>query len=437
MHKLILILPFVLIACNSKTPESPENKSALPPTSWALEIQNLSKTDYPDNPDWGFEATSYHTYLFNSGLITKEENGYTITFLVNKQKDTITLRNVDLSEFIPTVPSSVKDDEYLTKLTLVNQEWNRNQVNFIDGQFSSSNPEIICIDLARNCLNSYLWEVSTYVNEDEIKKTNGHGWFNFPKDLYASLFVLKNGFPFEKYASILENWVDPESKKINHDLLAKKVSTVPVSFVDSSDAMYPLQGARIKKRKEIIFPLEFQTMRDLQSDSTLFATFSPPGYYNRADPRVTQLGRTYSLNNVKVSSIKSMINGDTLSEITLSFNNRQNSRFTKLVIGGLDMDAFPKLSTADANNGWKSAMGFSNHTFYENYTDHLKCKSARHPYFAYLSDEDGKWLDSHQIGIDGPIMHWDNVRKNVLHIWLLSFERHALVGHYLVEFKTK
>ena len=50
-----------------------------------------------------------------------------------------------------------------------------------------------------------------------------------------------------------------------------------------------------------------------------------------------------------------------------------------------------------------------------------------------LLDENGKWLDSHTIGIDGPLLHLDENDPTLLHVWLLSFERHALVGHYTIQ----
>ena len=78
-------------------------------------------------------------------------------------------------------------------------------------------------------------------------------------------------------------------------------------------------------------------------------------------------------------------------------------------------------------------MGFGNHSFYENFVQHTQCKSESNPYYAYLTDAAGNWLDSHKIGIDGPLMHFDSVNNNRLHLWLLSFERHALVGHYTIE----
>jgi len=50
-----------------------------------------------------------------------------------------------------------------------------------------------------------------------------------------------------------------------------------------------------------------------------------------------------------------------------------------------------------------------------------------------LTDEKGEFLDSHFVGIDGPLIHKDSKNQNILHVWLLSYERHALVGHYTIK----
>jgi len=44
-----------------------------------------------------------------------------------------------------------------------------------------------------------------------------------------------------------------------------------------------------------------------------------------------------------------------------------------------------------------------------------------------------QWLDSYKIRIAGPVMHWDEDDPNLLHVWLLSFERHAMVGHSTID----
>ena len=38
-------------------------------------------------------------------------------------------------------------------------------------------------------------------------------------------------------------------------------------------------------------------------------------------------------------------------------------------------------------------------------------------------------VDSHFLGVDGPLFHLDIDDADVLHYWLLSFERHAMVAH--------
>jgi len=392
-------------------------------------ITNLSDTAYPDDPDIGYRAEGYAWKYFSTGSIFEQDSAFGITFQ-GLNGDSTTITHLQLDQYIPTLPDSLKSDRYLSLLSLVNQEWNRNQVQFSADEFSSNNKAITRVDLARNCLNAYLWEVILYADQGGKELPLAHGWFNFPKPLYAELFQRYNRVPFSTYSKSLENWMDPPSKPVELSKLRTVLDTIPVTFADSSDAMYPLAGARKKKFKEIIRPFPFATMRDLQSDSTQFATFAPPGIYKRSDPRHTELGRLRHLRNIIALDVKSRINGDTLQELQLTFTDSTGTRETRLIIGGINFAAFPSLPTAEANNGWKAPMGFSSHTFYETYSEHEKCRTSQNPYYAYFCDADGNWLDSHKIGVDGPLVHFSYPDRKDLNLWLLSFERHALVGHY-------
>ncbi|MBI2257535.1 MAG: hypothetical protein HYU67_01390 [Flavobacteriia bacterium] len=206
-----------------------------------------------------------------------------------------------------------------------------------------------------------------------------------------------------------------------------------LSYIDLSDQPYPVKGERQKKFKEIIYPSSFLKMRNLQSDSTLFATFTPPGYYNKKDPRKTELGRIYFLKNIELFEIKSNSNQQVLNEIQFTFLHKSTDEITKFVIGGLDFNLIPVLSESEANDAWKNSMGIGNHSFYETYSEHLKNKSLISPFYALLLDGQDKWLDSHKVGIDGPLIHFSDQDKKALHIWFLSFERHAIVGHYRMQ----
>ena len=74
-------------------------------------------------------------------------------------------------------------------------------------------------------------------------------------------------------------------------------------------------------------------------------------------------------------------------------------------------------------------MGIGNHGFYEPYNKATKNSVSNSPYYGLIIDSEGKWVDSHFFGVDGPILHLDENDPNILHYWLLSFERHAMVAH--------
>lgn len=421
---------FSLAACGEQSANEPVSEvETSAPQLVTFPITNLSADQYPDNPDWGYTASNYDTLYFANGSLRAQDAKGDFTFF-GENGDSIVLKGIDIEEFIPCVPKHLAKNEYMAQVALQNQEWNRNQVRFNGSQFESSDPTIVRVDLARNCLNSYLWEVILYAEEGEGQKPQAHGWFDFPHEYYQELVENRTGNAFGDVKSLLVDWNDLGSQPIDQELLREIVAELPVSFSDKSDEMYPVKAARLKKFKEIIYPTSVNSMRDLQSDSTLYATFTPPGFYNRADPRKTELGRIRNCENINATQTVSKASGDTCLELHFTFMDGNGERTTQLFFGGLDIRDFPTLNPEDANSGWKNSMGFGNHSFYETYEEHLACCAKDNPYYGYLADENGNWLDSHTIGIDGPIIHWDDQRENVLHVWLLSFERHSLVGHY-------
>ena len=70
-----------------------------------------------------------------------------------------------------------------------------------------------------------------------------------------------------------------------------------------------------------------------------------------------------------------------------------------------------------------------NHGFYEEIDYAQTHSSSSSPYYGFIVDDEGKWVDSHFFGVDGPLLHLDKDNPNLLHFWLLSFERHAMVSH--------
>lgn len=425
---LLIAASFFLGACS--------DSGEIIQTRFEFKIKELNDGEYPDNPDIGYRHDNYTTNAFKKGYLVRIKDSYSFAFHLTSG-DSITFTNFNAINFIPETPEHLKKDHYLNKLALVNQEWNRNQVKFLPGEFKCGNKKIARVDIARNCLNSYLWEVILYQKQGDKVLPYAHGWFNFPKEKYRELFNERNDDAFEPLKEHLENWHDPESRFVNKTLLREYVGEVEIAYEDLSDTLYPLKAARRKKRKEVIWPKQYDSMRELQSDSSTFATFSPPGFYNKNDPRHTELGRFKYLSGLHAYDTWSIQNRRGVLELEFNFDDPETGRMTRLFIGGLNAGEFPYLSPEDANEGWKSSMGFGNHSFYESLSEFNAHNTAKSNYYAYLTDGDGNWLDSHKVGIDGPIFHWDDENPQLLHVWLLSFERHALIGHYTILFSTK
>lgn len=434
---LFLPLAAILFSCGP-TEEAPQPPK-IPAVEevrevYAFTVEEFSDDDYPDNPDIGFRASNYRWDYFSSGKVYRHDtDDFTLTFFAAETTgDTISFPHLPLQTWMPAIPVAVKNNDYLRKQALINQEWNRNQVSFNASAFESTNPEIIRADIARNCLRLGLWEVILFVREGGKEVPKHHGWFEFPETLYAELFAQVNGTDFGPYQAWLSLWKDVEAETLWLSELRQVDRRLVTQTVDRSDAMYPLEGARKKKRKEIVTPEAFAAMRDLQSDKTTFATFVPPGLYSRDTPRATQLGRFKLFDHAEVNQV--YINGEQFHEMVLHFTDIQGTRKTRFVLGGIDLHALPHLTKEEANAGWKSSMGIGNHPFYEDQVAHEKHNARTSPYYCFLMDAEDRWLDSHAVGIDGPLLHWDAAEPNTLHLWLLSFERHALVGHYVTTF---
>jgi len=434
-NTLLFLSTVTLFSCSTNSTNNTKNeKKTLFPVSATL--TELSDKDYPDNPDMSIRSFLDGSYSHKEVVISNNKGSFTFLFTPNNKKsDTLIVSGIDIMEFIPSCPNYVTDD-YMKMIGIVNQEWNRQQVKFFDFEVKGKNGEekiVKRIDIARNCLNAYLWEIIAYTEEDGKLKPYYHGWFDFPKEQYATLFEQRTNLKWIDYAKPLVNWVDPQNQPIDLSQLRTIDTTKDVSFENKNNEYFPLKGERKKKAINIIIPENHTVINDFLNDSTQFGTFSPPGFYNTADPRTTELGR---LNNpTKIDFAKTTSKnkaGSETFEITVFYNDTIKNRKTKLIIGGLNNENIPILAIEDVNKGFQMPMGISNHSFYETYKTMAANPANENPYYAFLIDGNNKWIDSHKVGIDGPLLHFDE--EGNLHLWVLSFERHAFVGHYLIEY---
>ncbi|HLG21984.1 MAG TPA: hypothetical protein VI382_04155, partial [Candidatus Manganitrophaceae bacterium] len=77
-------------------------------------------------------------------------------------------------------------------------------------------------------------------------------------------------------------------------------------------------------------------------------------------------------------------------------------------------------------------MGIGIPPFYQSYDDLTQSPPYKSPYFSLLLDSQNRWINHHEVAVDGVAMHRDKEKPGLLHVYLLSYERHSLIGHFLV-----
>ncbi|MBK8680489.1 MAG: hypothetical protein KA954_01930 [Chitinophagales bacterium] len=436
MKITITFILFSLVYGFASAANGSENKK-----SYESVITVLTDAQYPDNNSIGFRSNLVGSYAHNRIQFTEVSKGYydITVYPGNAISDTIFLANINLIEMVPAAPAYLRADNYLTNLAILNQEWNRIQVRFNNSYYKLSgggNEESVIsrFDLANNCLSKGEWEMILYTKENNNDVLYYQCWFQFPEELYDAMFYEKNGIGINAYNDIIKNYKIEQSAQVNLDHVRTVNYEKEATFVNLNNELYPLKGERLTKAKNIVSPIEYTSINDFLNDNTKFATYASPGYYTRSDPRATYLSRFSDLTKVTYcKSISVNLKGSQSDELQLIFSNSDNSLTTRLIIGGLQIEKLPVLNIENMQKGWQQPMGFSNHSFYSDYQTILNNSASDNPYFAVLMDENNFWLDSHEIGIDGPLMFIDESDNTKLHVLLLSFERHAFVGHFVID----
>ncbi len=439
MKKTIFtLLSLAMIACGSESSENNDSNDQSLKENQSL-ITELTDEEYPDNNDIESRSPLWDKYTHDKvEIVRNSEKDFTVTFFPNNEySDTLFIEHVNLLAWMPTIPDYIKDD-YLKHIGIINAEWNRNQVRLNEGEFrmSSENEEhtkTIRVDLARNCLNAYAWEVITYAAEGSMY----HGWFDFPKAMYRELFdeVNKGKVTFAEYKDHLEVYNHPRKEKVDLAMFREVKASFEVPFTNLNDQPYPMTGARKSKYKNIVSPEQPAVINDFLNDDTKFSTFQWPGWYDTKDPRTSTLSMLANPTKVILNGTvsKNKTNDETI-EFDITFARAGDSTYlTRVVIGGVKLSDLKQMPIEDYNGAFKYPMGIGNHPFYEGVESVQTNLTQDSPYYALILDAEGEWLDSHFFGVDGPILHLDEHNPNMIHFWLLSFERHAMVTHLTFE----
>lgn len=409
-----------------------------------IKLRELSKTEYPANP--AQLSSNFQRYANRElSVIQKDETHFDFVLKPTNQKTAaITIENVDLSRLVPSSPQSVKQDQGLEKIALSEREWNRQQVSFplnspqikIRGGDGFEKQHIYEVAIANNCLNAGLWEILLFTKEDDNKSLYYQGWFDFPLGHYKNVFEQNNQTSYWRHWLYLEHYLSQKGIPVNLDLLRKVIDgkVIPISFAPTEKIIASGEQKR-KTRTTLATNLTtwgnfFDNHHDIK-----FASFIPPGFYDHNKPHGHQYSRIGKLEQAVVRNIQpandqsSGVNQH-LQEIELSFKDNQTGELNKLLISGVNLKELPALAVSDYDKGLYMPMGIGVPPFYQSYEDLKTDNPTESPYFSMLLDQENKWIDHHDLGVDGPVLHRDRDRPNLLHLYLLSYERNTLIAHY-------
>ena len=360
----------------------------------------------------------------------------------------VAFRNVDVSLMTVKQPDWVKDDAGLTRISLIDREWNRQQVKFavtpgserpadnagawveVSGGDGWEAAHLTQAALAKNCLNAGLWEVLLNCDEGDGTKMYYQGWFTFPLGHLAEQFERNTGLDYADWWYPLEHWQDPAGTVMNLDGLRTVKAEVPATVAFDRDEEITVSGEQVRKCRTTDGS-GYVCWGDLLDRADVsFATFVPPGKYSHAHPWGNEYWRFAEFDGGTLREVESpAAPGETLHELELAFRTDVGEA-QRLLIGGVDLAALPTLPVGEYPKGLYMPMGIGVPPFYQSYVELAANPPAESPYYSVLVDADGRWIDHHKAAVDGPVMHRDAADPSLIHLYLLSYERHTLVAHF-------
>src|SRR5262249_44830232 len=162
-----------------------------------------------------------------------------------------------------------------------------------------------------------------------------------------------------------------------------------------------------------------------------FATFIPPGRYSVRHPWKNEFWRIERLEKALLRDVTSPATPRPLQELELVFAGKGGEK-CRFLVSGFDLESLPRLPVAEYPKGMYVPMGIGVPPFFQGYDKLQANPPDRSPYFSVMLDEQDRWINHHDLAVDGPVLHRDESDPSKLHVYLLSYERHSLIAHFVV-----
>ncbi len=386
-----------------------------PPASLEIPVKPDVPSGYPDRV--GRFATPLRQDLTSLQLTSLGQGRYGLRF--SSGTETPALPDIDLRPFIPRVPLLAKGNAELTRIALIQRELNRNQTRYP----APGRPETVFV--ANNCLKSGLWEIGLDRKDDQGSLTYYHGWFTFPKTEYARLFETLNGIP---YSVDLENYPKLDGLPVPLESLRSVVRDIPVPVDTHSGEPIDQFSEQARKAKLVLAPA-VRTYGDWPAadrQPVALAKFSEPGFYDAKDPVRFDLAWLAQPAEARWRWVKNPQISEGFPEIELRYKNGHRILLASDHLTGLPARTAKPGDEADLLH---LTFGIGTPEIYSNVEERIRELETERQNYLLLLDGSGNLVDNHRAGVDRIYLWREAGDPGRLHLYLVSYERIALVSH--------
>ncbi|MEM0996060.1 MAG: hypothetical protein AAGN35_03225 [Bacteroidota bacterium] len=358
----------------------------------------------------------------------------------------VRIENVDLLRFIPKMDAEgdlIYPEIILEELNRFGLSFRREHREFvIEGdQKQSTLDAAYRAWIVNNCLLPGQWEftlVSAEFDDFEVRRKSGrnlnqnrliaHSWFQVPKPLYQALLDLKNptnswdvNQNFDSISNLAEQvYVDfNQLRKPIREVLPSKILEIGHQ---SGRAVEPLDREQFFKEEAGLYlnPPADLTYTSILEHEVHTAKFMDEGFYRREEPRIFDFSWMKHLDSVVVSMV------DT-EESLLYAEIRLTGKWSwfDITLGNVD------LSQVSEQKLWGTLFGFNTYPKSRRYHPmqstvwydaELRPREVR-PYLLLTDRRTGKWVNNQYKGIEKMYLTYSDREKDVLEIYVLSYER--------------
>lgn len=369
------------------------------------------------NAPEGTTLPSYDTLELRAG----EDGRYDVRLAPGN--DAPRLSGADLGLLLPRVPRLAKDNEALTRLALIQREFNRNEIH-------NPMPDGIDFSIANNCLERGLWEVKLAKQDAGKTVTVFHAWFTFPKEEYARLF-----------------------RQVNDGLDEARFDSLFASYPGVGGFVLPLQELRAVKSERELAPLEIHAadpldrLTEQKNKTKLLQTagiatygdftrsanqpvtlskFNVPGFYDSTDTMRFDLTWLARPTRVIWREVVSPRVPGVFPEVEVRFENGYRILAADSRLADLPARQAAPAVEADV---LKLVCGIGTPIIHAKAQERAAEVSEDRPRYLMILDAKGNHVDNHLTGVDGLYVWREAGDPGQLHLWLVGYERIALVAH--------